>query len=220
LTIYQRTPDGQWAAYSADSPLPRRLKIFLKAIDGLVTEDIYAQNLVAFGDVRELLKSLEQSGLIEDVAAARNRPTVAHDPSIVSEFRQQIAQASELKQAREELMRQEYGDGQQFERTTTISPPAAPVLQVEKVPLDPVLAEKNLRLAIEAMSSFVISHLPDAAFSVLAEIEALQSLDQLTAMLDGYAQFVVSAGKDRLPHLAELHRLIKTAGGTNNAYGG
>jgi hypothetical protein len=66
MKVYKRTSEGQWAAYDEHSPLPRKLKILLKAINGKVPEDVYVKNLGSFGDVRALLMSLEQAGLIAD----------------------------------------------------------------------------------------------------------------------------------------------------------
>jgi hypothetical protein len=193
LTIYQRTPDGQWAAYSPDSPLPRRLKILLKAIDGRVTEEVYAENLVAFGDVKEILKSLAQSGLIEDSSASAG-PNSHHESSIVSESRHQSERAAEHQSA---------------QSTFAYQALATQSLEIAEKQTDFAPQELNLRLAIEAMSNFVITYLPDAAFHVLQEIESLKSIDQLAAMLDGYSQFLIPAGEVRLAHIAQLHKLVK-----------
>jgi hypothetical protein len=82
MTVFQRTPDGQWAAYSADSPLPRKLKILLKAINGGATDEVYAQSLSAFGDVPALLQSLERAGLIEDTR--RRRQATSNSPAAIA----------------------------------------------------------------------------------------------------------------------------------------
>ncbi len=189
MTIYQRTPDGQWAAYSPESALPRRLKIFLKAIDGKMTEEVYAKNLVAFGDVREVLKSLEESGLIEDVAVARVR-SVAPSAVLPSAAAQQSSAPAAV-----------------FHQDPGRLPP-------QKLASEgPAQPQRYLKQAIEAMSGFVLVHLPSSAFQVLLEIEALQSIDQLMAMMDGYAQFVLTAGEPGAAHLTELNHLIQLAGG-------
>jgi hypothetical protein len=194
LTIYQRTPDGQWAAYSPESALPRRLKIFLKAIDGKMTEEVYAKNLVAFGDVREVLRSLQESGLIEDVAVARTRATAQSlIPSSNGVGAQQAAPSP--------VFHQEPGRLVPEKSAASLASDAS------------VSSQRYLKLAIEAMSGFVLVHLPSSAFQVLLEIEALQSIDQLMAMMDGYAQFVLTAGEPGAAHLAELNHLINLAGG-------
>jgi hypothetical protein len=205
LTIYQRTPDGQWAAYSPESALPRRLKIFLKAIDGKMTEEVYAKNLVAFGDVREVLKSLQESGLIEDVMIARARSlnTLADSPTAL----ENPAPAAQRAAGPSPVFQQE----PQASSYRTITPTTqAGYAAADTVSVPP---ERYLKLAIEAMSGFVLVHLPGSAFQVLLEIEALQSVDQLLAMMDGYAQFVRTAGDSGVAHLNELNHLISLASG-------
>jgi hypothetical protein len=66
MKVYKRTSEGQWAAFDEHSPLPRKLKILLKAVNGKVAEDVYVKSLGSFGDVLGLLLSLEQAGLIAD----------------------------------------------------------------------------------------------------------------------------------------------------------
>ncbi len=66
MKVYKRTSEGQWAAFDEQSPLPRKLKILLKAVNGKAPEDVYIKSLSAFGDVHALLQSLEQAGLIAD----------------------------------------------------------------------------------------------------------------------------------------------------------
>ncbi len=94
MTVYQRTPEGKWAAYSAESPLPRKLKILLKAINGTVTEDVYATNLSAFGDVRELLRSLVHAGLIEE-ANQRSSHGVPNPAAIIVKLEQLVRRFSQ-----------------------------------------------------------------------------------------------------------------------------
>jgi hypothetical protein len=66
MKVYKRTSEGQWAAFDEQSPLPRKLKILLKAVNGKAPEDVYIKSLSAFGDVHALLQSLEHAGLIAD----------------------------------------------------------------------------------------------------------------------------------------------------------
>jgi hypothetical protein len=225
MTVYQRTPEGKWAAYNAESPLPRKLKILLKAINGTVTEDVYATNLSAFGDVRELLRSLAQAGLIED-ANQRASHAVANPAAIMVKLEQLVRRFA-----------QPQNDGP----VTSRVPPRAAVRSTEPVffplplPLpvvvepdielpigevvtaegaDPSVVERVLHQAIEAMASFVLSHLPGSAFQLLPEIEALTTLDQLVVLMDGYAEFAADAGEPGRAHLAELNRLLAEGRGT------
>jgi hypothetical protein len=173
MTVYERTPDGQWAAYSAESPLPRKLKTLLKAINGKVTDDVYVKNLSSFGDVGELLLSLVQAGLIADAAQRDNR--VPTHPSLVRS-----------------------------------RPPAQPQ---PSATADVQMDDWVLQRAVESMANFVLTHLPEGAFHVLPEIEALSSLPQLVEMMAGYAQFVSAAGEPGRAHLEEIEQLVQAAGG-------
>jgi hypothetical protein len=84
MKVYKRTSEGQWAAFDEHSPLPRKLKILLKAINGKVPDDVYVKNLGSFGDVRALLMSLEQAGLIAD-KGRRSDKTATSTPSSTPE---------------------------------------------------------------------------------------------------------------------------------------
>jgi hypothetical protein len=229
MTVYQRTPEGKWAAYNAESPLPRKLKILLKAINGTVTEDVYATNLSAFGDVRELLRSLAQAGLIED-ANQRASHAVANPAAIMVKLEQLVRRFS-----------QPHKDDPVSSRVPphAAMPAPEPVFFPLPLPLplplpmvvepdielpigevigaevgDPSVVERVLHQAIEAMASFVLSHLPGSAFQLLPEIEALSTLDQLVVLMDGYAQFAADAGEPGRAHLAQLNRLLAEGRGT------
>lgn len=67
MTLYARTPEGQVAAYSAESALPRKLKSLLKLVDGKTELELLVQSLQAFGDVRGVLQSLHAAGLLKVV---------------------------------------------------------------------------------------------------------------------------------------------------------
>lgn len=181
MTVYERTPDGQWAAYSAESPLPRKLKTLLKAINGKVTDDVYVKNLSSFGDVGELLLSLVQAGLIADAAQRDSR--VPTHPSLVKS------------------------------RPIEAPRPPAPLQSTATATADRQMDDWVLQRAVESMANFVLTHLPEGAFHVLPEIEALSSLPQLVEMMAGYAQFVSAAGEPGRAHLEEIEQLVQAAGG-------
>jgi hypothetical protein len=190
MTIYQRTTEGQWAAYSVESPLPRKLKILLKSIDGRVPEEVYLVNLKSFGDVHEILQSLVQSGLIEDVATAHAHP-------------KQETKVKEHESAVETKPRHMA----QLIRLSDIAPLAA---HTSAEHTDPSMDEWTLDVATQFMSNFLLTHMPENAFQVLPEIEALKSMDQLKVMMDGYAQLVAGTGAVGQAHVAELKSLFET----------
>jgi hypothetical protein len=68
MTVYVRTDEGQLAAYSANSALPRKLRSLLKVIDGNTPLEVYINSLRAFGDVQGVLKSLDIAGLIRPMS--------------------------------------------------------------------------------------------------------------------------------------------------------
>jgi hypothetical protein len=76
MPIYTRTQRGHAAALNADSPLPRKLRTLLIAIDGYTDSSTYISSLSAFGDVQTLLESLLNAGLIEV-----GRGTGPHNPA-------------------------------------------------------------------------------------------------------------------------------------------
>jgi hypothetical protein len=209
MTIYQRTAQGQWAAYNPESPLPRKLKILLKSIDGRVSDDVYAVNLKSFGNVQEILHSLMQSGLIEDIHAPRKKPS---KQPIGSESDTEPEKKSESVAAVQAKPKLEFPTPVQ--RSAQVIKLPEPVhLQSASITPDPGMGAWALGVATQSMTQFVLTHLPEGAFQVLPEIDALKSMDQLGVLMDGYAQFVASAGPASMPHLAEIRALIDAAQG-------
>lgn len=74
MTLYGRTPEGQVAAYSPESALPRKLKSLLKLVDGKTELGMLVQCLQTFGDVRGVLQSLHAAGLL-NVMTADGKPS-------------------------------------------------------------------------------------------------------------------------------------------------
>jgi hypothetical protein len=209
MTIYQRTAQGQWAAYDLDSPLPRKLKILLKSIDGRVSDDVYAVNLKSFGNVQEILHSLMQSGLIEDIHAPRKKPSKQPTGSESDPEPEKKSESVAAVQAKPKL---EFPTPVQ--RSARVIKLPEPVhLQSASITPDPGMGAWALGVATQSMTQFVLTHLPEGAFQVLPEIDALKSMDQLGVLMDGYAQFVASAGPASMPHLAEIRALIDAAQG-------
>jgi hypothetical protein len=196
MPIYQRTSEGQWAAYNTDSPLPRKLKILLKSIDGRVSDDVYAVNLKSFGNVQQILRSLLDAGLIEDIRGGQRKSSTtktseAEPKSRVSETAKPEAAAASAKVLH-------LVDAKQASAPAQSHPQG-----------DMSLNDWALKVATETMSNFVLANLPNNAFRILPEIEALKSIDQLTVLMDGYAQCVHKAGPQGAAHLADIKALIE-----------
>jgi hypothetical protein len=84
MTIYTRTEEGQLAAYSPSSVLPRKLRSLLKVIDGKTPVSVYNDSLKAFGDVEGVLTSLEMAGLIRPIAQSQQYTPAAVVPETAS----------------------------------------------------------------------------------------------------------------------------------------
>ena len=70
-------------------------------------------------------------------------------------------------------------------------------------------ARAALAQAVDLMSTFVLTHMPGNAVSLLAELEALTSLEQLAVALGGYEQLVSAAGPASIAHLREITTLVR-----------
>jgi hypothetical protein len=241
MTVYQRTADGQWAAYSDQSPLPRKLKLLLKAVNGAVDEDVYALTLTAFGDVAQLLRSLERAGLVED-ASNPGRKEGADQKAILDKLERLAAMpmpaappapasapasattsgASQWDRtivlrgpalSREEIARLvDVPVAMQAPATAPAPVPAPPAAMPAPAPLPaPAPTSTVLQQAVQQMADFVLTHVPASAMQVLPEIEALKSLDELSTLMGGYSQFVAPTGAVGEQHLAHLERLLAAA---------
>jgi hypothetical protein len=220
MTVYKRTAEGQWAAYSGESPLPRKMKILLKAINGSASAEVYAQSLGAFGDVPALLQSLQDSGLIEDIVAAR-RGGRASTPTLSTWVAPAAVQTTPPADGREPSWDEtQVLPGAGTARHTDVVA-MTPLAAAEAAPaigtadaaeashaIDAAKPPAELLQAIDTMSQFVLVHQPEHAFRVLPEIEALSSFDELAVLLDGYAQFAEAAGPAARAHVAELRQLV------------
>lgn len=65
MAIYEKTDIGRSALKDFSSPLPRKLRSLLVAIDGNTHLTQYVKNLSAFGDVQSMFNSLIQNGYIK-----------------------------------------------------------------------------------------------------------------------------------------------------------
>jgi hypothetical protein len=208
MTVYQRTPDGHWAAYDTESPLPRKLKVLLKAINGSAGHDVYVRSLNAFGDVLALLQSLARAGLIEDVRQPAS-PASASPAAVIAK----IEPLSKASQAWDDtVILPGAGDARPAETAPAAESALPAVFAVPAVPVVPAAAsapDTALAQALEAMSTFVLTHLASSAFEVLPEIEAVTTLEDLGTLLGGYSQLVQRSGEPGRLHLARLVQLLE-----------
>lgn len=193
MTVYIRTDEGQIAAYDPQSALPRKLKSLLKLIDGRTSLAVLEESLRAFGDVRGLVQSLDAAGLVKPLAdgiksersgpgsnsGSGPNPRMSHDS---------VANGPGSRTP----------PGQSQLSTRFPAPGASDALRVEA-----------LHKSVDMMSDFELTHLPEQSFTLLKELEALTSLEQLAATLGGYEQVVSQAGAASGGHLAQLKQILR-----------
>ena len=61
------------------------------------------------------------------------------------------------------------------------------------------------------MSTFVLTHLPQQAFTVLGKLEGFKTLDELQAELPDYSMLAKASGPAGVVHLAELTERVREA---------
>ena len=227
MTIYARTDEGQQAAYSPQSAMPRKLRSLLKVIDGKTTVEVYARSLRAFGDVMGVLKSLEMAGLIaasaqplQVGAPATNAPAASemHLPplgNIARQARPSQNAATQWPQSHAQAQAQETPSPYAMQQSRAIQDlEAMATMSTMSTVMAPMQASDEqramaLRQATESMSNFVLQRIPENAFSALHEIDQITSLEQLAAILGGYAQLISGAGALGQEHLRALKQLLQ-----------
>ena len=219
MSIFVRTEEGQEAAYSPQSALPRKLKSILKVIDGRTTVDAFEKNLSSFGDVRAILQSLDMAGLIKLIdggtattnpssdagalgASNTNKPASASKPAPpappTSSGGARFGAWIEPKSSANEASNSISMDSWQASEMATQAMPAARQMQ-----------SPALQAAVDSMSLFVLTHLPDQSFQILKEIEEITSLELLAVTLGGYEQMVAVVGEPSVAHLKAIKQVLR-----------
>ena len=212
--IYERTQQGQFAAYDASSPLPRKLRSLLKVIDGKTATEVYIKSLESFGDVPKLLQSLEIAGLVA---------ALSDDPLSLSHLRGVDSADTAKKPGFLTRLRQVKSD---FDTNTATQSPSTELLTVSpeqatqtygsstrmEREVQAISGEQRrtaLARCVDEMSSFVLAHVPDQAFSILSELDQVTDLEQLAIVLGGYEQMVASAGPVAIEHVARIKQTLR-----------
>lgn len=194
MTVYVRTEEGQLAAYSSDSALPRKLRALLKVIDGKTSLDVYTSSLKAFGDVQGVLKSLDIAGLIRPMSqlpVGRPKP-----------------EAQELSTASRSSM---------FKSTMQNTPDTQASYMHTRSADSAMARDSNaefaraqaLARAVDSMSNFVLTYTPQYSFMVLKELEQMTQLEQVAVTLGGYEQLVKHVGAPAQEHLNYVKNLLR-----------
>lgn len=204
MIVYTRTDEGQDAAYSAQSALPRKLKSILRVIDGTVPVATYEQKLHSFGDVRRIFQSLHMAGLIRPVAEAPGGVRV--NTALADAERTRLMQPRHAEDW--SATNSPYGKPSQpaaYANSNTASKLFSRVMA-------PQVAAQNasaLKAAVDDMANFVLMHLPNQSFQILKEIEDITSLELLAVTLGGYEQMVRHLGEPAVQHIRYIKQILR-----------
>ena len=180
---------GRAAAFSSEAKLSLELKAMLKAVDGKTSVTALVVQFPAQDGV-DLLSRLEEAGLIK-LRSDRLPDFLA--PGVVSKLYTLPA-------------------------ATPAAKPSFAVTSVGDTELLPALHETpsvqqlaGVARIVEVMATFVLTHIPQQAFTVLAKLESFQTLGELEAELPGYALMAKESGPAGIVHLAELTERLREA---------
>ena len=206
MKIYMRTEEGQEAAYSPQSALPRKLKSILKVVDGKTRNNVFRKNLHSFGDVDGLLRSLELAGLLKVASEGTQDGRVNLDSSTATRSNQLREQDWSATRNPLELNSQQSA----FQSPSQPYFPSAPggANGMAGAVMDPQ-KQAALNGVLDDMANFVLTHLPDQSFQILKEIEEITSLEVLAATLGGYEQMVSSVGQLSAGHLSHIKSVLR-----------
>ncbi len=212
--IYFRTDEGQQAAYSSQSALPRKLKSILKVIDGKTSTEVFERNLHSFGDVRAILRSLEMAGLLGYTAerATDDFDENNHFVDLHTKNQQERDWSSTHHPLDVASLKTNLKNAVPFIPT---APPSATSNHLNTKAAnfsnspDNFSGNKVLESVLNEMADFVLMHSPEQSFQILKEIEEITSLEVLAATLGGYEQMVSNLGKAGADHLNSIKSTLR-----------
>ena len=220
MAVFVRTEEGQEAAYSPQSALPRKLKSILKVIDGRTTVDAFEKNLSSFGDVRAILQSLDMAGLIKQVELGGAAPLSATDSGATSAATSSrpappLRPVKPPRAVPVSAAAWAPPPGPQVEASNSISMESwqasqmASQVATQTMQAAPRIQSPALQGVVDSMSHFVLTHLPDQSFQILKEIEEITSLELLAVTLGGYEQMVAVVGEPSVQHLKSIKQVLR-----------
>jgi hypothetical protein len=230
MTVYMRTEEGQLAAYSADSVLPRKLRSLLKVIDGKTSLDVYSQTLHAFGDVKGVLRSLDLAGLIMPMSqlppGAARTASASSGASINSvnsgnsgNSGGQSRPWSNSQQQDTLQISRPMGNSQFMPSQSAYGPNTTVAFMNTRSAQESQMAYSDpaasfarsqaLARAIDSMSNFVLTNAPEHSFMILKELDQITQLEQLAVTLGGYEQLISHLGAVAQDHLGQIKGLLR-----------
>jgi hypothetical protein len=206
---YTRTAEGQAAAYDATSAMPRKLKSLLKVIDGKTSMDVFANSLKAFGDVHGLLVSLQKAGLIEPLQAAAEAAPASAPVSAPADAPFEGGLVSSLASKIGLRSGRSKSDNSDFKMTVALNTQPQTVLESRSHSQERQQErQQDLQLLVQDMSSFVLAYVPEQAFSVLAELEQINTVEQMAVLLGGYELMIRHVGEPAHIHVLHVRQTL------------
>ncbi len=196
--LYAKTAEGHFAAYNPESPLPRKLRQVLMAVNGKTDSAMIGSMLSAFGDVPTLLGSLEMAGLIVRIESAER---AMQPPSALG-----TSQRPDLAHVQPQAWRAAAAKAASFNAwESTQFPMTSSQIDSQLVGVDVPPELTN------AMSDFVLTHLPRHASSLLALVDSIRSPQDLQAVLAQYEPVALLAGGAGEQHLAYVRQWLPSS---------
>jgi hypothetical protein len=183
---YLRTPLGRAAAYTPDAKLSVALKAVLKAVDGKTSVSALVVQFPQY-DAANLLSQLEDAGLIK----LREERVEGFPPSGLMPDLLVWPTSTDLK-------------AHSFAVTS-----AGKLAPLQAVPQDQTVA--RLARIIDVMATFILTHMPHEAFTLLGRLEGLQTLGQLESELPDYSKLATASGPAGVVHMADLTERLREA---------
>jgi hypothetical protein len=199
--LYTRTPQGRAAAFNPLADLPVPLKTLLKAVDGKTATSALATTHVNLGDVPRLLALLQNNGLIADKKAAF--ANLGFAPGGGTAFVDSLRPLVESSQSSfDPASQSQFSEAEPtvWSNTSPGELPAAP-------PKPDSLLDRMAQQVADTMATFVLTHLPQKAFTELQAIESIFTPDQLRAALPKYEILVQPLGSVGKDHFLEINQL-------------
>jgi hypothetical protein len=213
MTVYVRTDEGQLAAYSTNSALPRKLRSLLKVIDGNTPLEVYINSLRAFGDVQGVLKSLDIAGLIRPMSqlppGAAKAAVETGSTSANTVWGNTAAQSTSTPRSGMRGMFKGSSKGSTDTQASFMQTRSAESMMSVNSPNASFERSQALARAVDSMSNFILSYAPEHSFMVLKELEQLTNLEQLAVTLGGYEQLVKHLGAPAQEHLNLIKALLR-----------
>ncbi len=208
MSVYRKTMQGRLDAFNSQSTLPQGLRQLLLHVDGKTQfnrlqnylgaqtcSDANMGELVKRGYVRAVGYSLDDEFDFDESSRAND---MQHRPTMPSPLRFLMGDQPAVSRplAFDEIA---------FPHTTRGVHPIKATYDAAKQ------AEESLNDAKDLMSDFVLTHIPQHAFSALKEIEQITSLAILASTVDAYELLVQPTGISGKRHIQKLKGILKSA---------